>query len=604
MKKLLPSQWTTRLLATTSVDVKYALLEACLIGLFSALAALLLKYGIGWLGGWRIKLIHLYGAHWTLPLVGLSLGVLAGWIVEKLAPAAAGGGIPQVKAALARHPIMLNLRVAVVKTLGTILVLGAGLTLGRRGPTVHIGAALAAQLSRWIPNSPTNRRQMIAAGAAAGLAAGFNAPIAGVFFAVEVVLGTAFTTPAASLILLSAFISSAIASSLLGRHPALELPVYQVFSYWEWLFYLGLGLLASLVAFTYTQSIKLAQASFQGKVPGLKWLGRFPMWIKPVIGGIILGTVALQLPQILGVDYGTVEQILTGSNFSITLLCWLLIVKLIATAISLGSGFVGGVFAPAMFLGACLGATYGNMLASLIPPELSIAPPPAYAIVGMAAVLAASVNAPLTAITLLFELTQSYSIILPLMAAVGVSVWMMELIQSQQATKGLNLPQMGMNLEKQDQRELLEEMLVAEIMSTSYLAMPDSLSMLEAAQKILTSKCHTALIVDKQQQLVGIVTLNDIKSNILELNNPSLDRFPNKVKLQDICTSEILCTYPEETISSALERMGTRGLYLLPVVDQKHPRRILGVINKDQIYLAEDLISTQAALSEYLQHSA
>jgi H+/Cl- antiporter ClcA len=493
-----------------------------------------------------------------------------------------------------------------LKMLAAAISLGTGASLGPESPSVEIGSNIGMILAQLFQVSKERYRLLLGAGAAAGLAAGFNAPIAGVFFALEVVLGTAFTTPAASLILLSAFISAAIASSILGVHPALELPVYQVVSHWEWFFYLGLGLLASLVAFIYTQSIKLAQASFRGEIVGLQWLGALPIWIKPVIGGLILGAIALKLPQVLGVDYGTVEQILTGNKFSLALLGWLLIVKLLATAISLGSGLVGGVFAPAMFLGACLGATYGNILAAVVSPELAIAPPPAYAIVGMAAVLAASVNAPLTAIALLFELTQSYSIILPLMAAVGVSVWIIGLIRSQQATDGLNLQQMGMNLEKQDERELLGQMSVAEMMSNSYLALPNSLSIVEAGQKIVHNKCHTALVMDEQQQLVGIVTLTDIKRNLLELQQQAVERSALSTvqevqsQLQDICTSEVLYTYPEDSISYALERMGTRGLYLLPVVEPDNPRQVVGVISKEQIYVAEDLIATQVALDSFL----
>ncbi|BAZ43585.1 chloride channel protein [Chondrocystis sp. NIES-4102] len=487
-----------------------------------------------------------------------------------------------------------------LKMVAAAISLGTGASLGPESPSVEIGSNIGMILAQLFQVSKERYRLLLGAGAAAGLAAGFNAPIAGVFFALEVVLGTAFTTPAASLILLSAFNSAAIASSILGIHPALKLPVYQVVSYWEWFFYLGLGLLASLVAFIYTQSIKLAQASFRGEIKALSWLSYLPIWTKPVIGGLILGMIALKLPQVLGVDYGTVEQILTGDKFSLSLLGWLLLVKLFATAISLGSGLVGGVFAPAMFLGACLGASYGNILAMVIPPELAIAPPPAYAIVGMAAVLAASVNAPLTAIALLFELTQSYSIILPLMAAVGVSVWIIGLIQSKRATDGLNLQQMGMNLEKQDERELLGQISVAEMMSDSYLALPNSLSVIEAGKKILRNKCHTALVFDQQQQLVGIVTLTDIKRNLVEVEQQILERS----LLQDICTSEVLFAYPEDSISFVLERMGTRGLYLLPVVNPDDPRQVLGIISKDQIYVAEDLIATQVALNSYLSLKA
>ncbi|HEY9770137.1 MAG TPA: chloride channel protein [Coleofasciculaceae cyanobacterium] len=578
------------------------LIVALIVGGGSGLTVVLFRYLIDLFQTWSFEkllgIISIWGG-WTLLLIPTLGGAIVG-TMKWLFPQVLGQDFYTLLKST-REQKIAPWRPA-LKMLAASISLGTGASLGPESPSVEIGANIGIILAQLFQVSKDRYRLLLGAGAAAGLAAGFNAPIAGVFFALEVVLDTAFTTPAASLILLSAFISAAIASSILGVHPALELPTYQVFSYWEWLFYLGLGLLASLVAFTYTQAIKLAQASFRGEIAGLQWLGKLPIWLKPALGGIVLGTVALSLPQVLGVDYGTVEQILRGSQFSLALLSWLLIVKLIVTAISLGSGFVGGVFAPAIFLGACLGSTYGNILALIVPPELAIAPPPAYAIVGMAAVLAASVNAPLTAIALLFELTQNYSIILPLMAAVGVSVWIIGLIQSQQATDGLNLQQMGMNLEKQDERELLGQMSVAEMMSSSYLALPQSLSVLEAGETILSNKSHTALVIDQQQQLIGIVTLADIKRHVLELQQHSAPQ-TDRPQLQDICTLEVLYTYPEEPISSALERMGTRGLYLLPVVDRDNPRLILGVISKEQIYLAEDLILTQAALSSYQVYS-
>jgi chloride channel protein, CIC family len=167
-------------LGRNSIDSRYAILEACLVGFCSALVALCLKQGVGYLGTWRIQATERFGSFLVLPLVGLSLGFLAGWLVENFAPEAAGGGMPQVKAVLAGFPLSCSLRVATVKLFATILILGAGFPLGRRGPTVHIGAALANWLSSFVPTSPEYRRQVMAAGAAAGLAASFNTPIAGV----------------------------------------------------------------------------------------------------------------------------------------------------------------------------------------------------------------------------------------------------------------------------------------------------------------------------------------------------------------------------------------------------------------------------------------
>lgn len=167
---------------------RLAIFEACLIGLVSALGAVLLKSGVGWLGAWRVQTSLLLPAWFVLPGIGLTCGLLAGWLVERVAPETSGSGIPQVKAVLANVPIALDLRVALVKLVGGILALGSGLALGREGPTVQLSAALASQLSRWFPTSPDHRRQLIAAGAGAGLAAAFNTPIAGVLFVVEELL--------------------------------------------------------------------------------------------------------------------------------------------------------------------------------------------------------------------------------------------------------------------------------------------------------------------------------------------------------------------------------------------------------------------------------
>ncbi|PHK35366.1 hypothetical protein VF12_22535 [Nostoc linckia z15] len=165
-----------------------AIAEACVIGLVAALSAVLLKVGSGWLGTWRVQSTRLLPVWLALPIVGLVLGFVAGTLVERLAPEASGSGIPQVKASLANVPIRLSWRVAGVKLLSAIVTIGSGMTLGRQGPTVQVGAGLAAGMSRWVPTSPDHRRQMIAAGAGAGLAAAFNAPIAGVLFIVEELL--------------------------------------------------------------------------------------------------------------------------------------------------------------------------------------------------------------------------------------------------------------------------------------------------------------------------------------------------------------------------------------------------------------------------------
>jgi H+/Cl- antiporter ClcA len=236
-----------------------------------------------------------------------------------------------------------------------------------------------------------------------------------------------------------------------------------------------LGLLASGVSLAYTEAIQLAERCFQGKVRGFAWLGRLPRPLHPIVGGAAVGLVALQLPQILGIGYETVQAMLQDVKFSLPLLLQLLFVKLAMTAISLGSGLVGGIFAPAMFLGASLGSAYGLFLEMLPAMSDRVAGPAAYAMVGMAAVLAGSARAPLTAILLMFELTRDYRIVLPLMAAVGLSVWLVEFVNRRSTAHSLNLQQMGVDVavntpikareQLQDWEDVLGDRIVTELIS-------------------------------------------------------------------------------------------------------------------------------------------
>ena len=363
----------------------------------------------------------------------------------------------------------------ITKMMAASVSLGTGASLGPEAPSVEIGANFGMLLAQVLQLSPERQRLLLGAGAAAGLAAGFNAPIAGVFFALEVVLGSTFATSSVSVVLLASVVSALLAQICLGAQPAFALPVYDVRSPLELPFYMGLGLLASAVSLAYTEAIQLAERCFQGKVPGLGWLGRLPRPVHPIVGGACVGLVALVLPQVLGVGYETVEAMLQDVKFSLPLLLLLLLVKLAVTAISLGSGLVGGIFAPAMFLGASLGSAYGIFLAMVPALADRVAGPPAYAMVGMAAVLAGSARAPLTAILLMFELTRDYRIVLPLMAAVGLSVWLVEWVNRRSAAHSLNLQQMGVDVavnapieareQLQDWEDALGDRIVTELIS-------------------------------------------------------------------------------------------------------------------------------------------
>jgi H+/Cl- antiporter ClcA/CBS domain-containing protein len=573
------------------------LLSAFLIGggtgitvaIFRALIALI--HIASFDGIWRIGF---GGNRWIIPIFPALGGLVVG-ILRWKQPTILG---QSWRALLSdtREQLVSPLR-PVLKLIAAATSIGTGASLGTEGPSAEIGANVGALLGQSFQVSKERYRLLLGAGTAAGLAAGFNAPIAGVFFALEVVLTQTFTSQGASLLLLSAVVSALIARALFGVQPEFDLPSYQLLSNWEWICYIGLGIVASVVSLTYTQAIKFFQALFQGKIARWQWLAQLPPVWPPVIGGLGVGLIALFLPQILGVGYGTVDEILKKEAFPLLILVALLGAKLIATALSLGSGLVGGIFAPALFLGACAGDLYGIILNAVFPPAIAdgIAPPAAYAMVGMAAVLAGSARAPLTSILLLFELTRNYLIILPLMASVGVSVWLVERAQSLPMLDKLALPQMGIGLQKTDNRDLLKDVQVEDFMQKEYLALPATMTLPNAGRAMLQSKSYTALVLNDTKQLVGILSLTDIKRHLLQ--SPDQQTSAQQT-LEKICTTEVLYAYTHEAVLHAIERMDTRGIHTLPVVAEDNPRQILGLLERSQADLAADWVRVQSLLQE------
>jgi H+/Cl- antiporter ClcA/CBS domain-containing protein len=486
-----------------------------------------------------------------------------------------------------------------VKMVAAAVSLGTGASLGPEGPSVEIGANLGMFLGQALHASQERQRLLLGAGAAAGIAAGFNAPIAGVFFALELVLGTTFATSAVSVVVLAAVVASLVAQIGLGAKPAFALPVYEVKSLLELPLYLVLGGLASVVSFTYTQTVDFAREAFQGKISYLSWLSKIPGYLTPVIGGAVVGIVALKFPQVTGIGYETIEAMLQDVQFSVFLLVSILIVKMLMTAVSLGSGLVGGLFAPSMFLGATTGAIYGKSLVLLFPALSSqIAAPPAYAMVGMAAVLASSARAPLTAILLMFELTRDYRIVLPVMACVGLSIWAIERMNPKSKSPD-KLDKLALSVQPDDNLAILRNLHVRDAMDTNYLRLSDRLDILAAGLKLTQNNCHSALVIDDRQELLGIITLHDLSRAIsrAEASLQTSRLLSNSVG--SICTKHLFYADIDEPITDAIDRMNARGLHQLPVIDSTHPDRVVGILQQERIALACSVAATRQALSKY-----
>lgn len=555
-----------------------AIFEASVIGLVSGLAAVLLKQGIGWLGGWRVQMSYHYPVWLVLPLIGLGGGLLAGWLTEWLAPEAAGSGIPQVKAVLAGVPIPLNLRVAIIKMISVILSLGAGLNLGRQGPTVQVGAALAAQLSQWIPTSPEYRRQMIAAGAAAGLAAGFNAPIAGVLFVVE-----EFLQDFSGLTLGSAILASfvgAVVSRLLGGQ-GLSLTLEQIasranFSLQDVPFFLLLGLLAGLFGALFSRGIFFSlRVNRQMLRLSLPW--------KIGLAGLLSGLVMMVLPPGFRDSTGLREMVIVGdTDWQFILLAFT--VKFVLTLVAYGAGTPGGLFAPSLILGAALGQLVGHFAQILeisvgIPLGFpaGVSSPTTYSLAGMGAFFSAVARGPITAIVIVFEITTDFNLVLPLMIGSVVSYLISDRIASGSFYNRL-LSFNGVDLSKYlaNQGGAWSELTAADLMQRRVETLASQMEIGEAKEAFSRSH-HRGFPVVDNGKLVGIVTQSDIA-------DPSRYPTSSTVTLVDIMTPQPVTVSPQDPLSHVLYLLNRFKLSRLPVTEGQ---RLVGIITRADIIRGE-----------------
>lgn len=467
------------------------------------------------------------------------------------------------------------------KALAAVVSLGFGASVGPEDPSVQIGAGVGAWLSRRLRVSTQRSRLLVATGAAAGIATAFNAPIAGVFFAIEIVLRE-FATGSLGVLVLGAVAASVVSRMVFGPYPAFPIPPYALHSPWELPLYLGLGALAALVALVYVRALEWGHKVFHP----------IPRTWRPILAALGVGLMVTYRPELMGDSYDTVSDILYAQDLIPTFLAAFMGLKILATALSLGGGFLGGVFAPSLALGAALGALYGVWMRTLFP-MLNIQPS-AFALVGMAAVLAGAVRAPITAIMLLFEMTNDYHIILPLMAAVVLSVFIGEVFEPE-SVYTLPLAREGLRLGMQRGVDVLERLKVREIMKPAPDILRTTTPLAEAARRMDRVHAHGLPVVDDAGRLYGILSLSDIER--------AVDRNPENIShpAREFCTRELVVTHPNESVADALRKMVRRDIGRLPVVDPQDPTRLLGWLNRIDVLRAYELALMEHALEE--QHA-
>jgi CIC family chloride channel protein len=528
------------------------------------------------------------------PAVG---GLLAGPIIAFFAREAKGHGVPEVMQAIALRGGRIRPRVVVAKVVASALCIGSGGSAGREGPIVQVGAALGSTVGQWLRLSEARVRNLVACGAAAGIAATFNAPIAGVLFAIEIILGELQLGDLGSVVI-SAVTAATIARAFLGDRPAFAIPSYSMKTPWEVLLYAVLGILAACVGVAFIRLLYWFEDRFDG------W--RFPMALKPAIGGLLLGGLAFlyplvlsllglvpgqeiglgfplldHLPHVFGTGFSTIEGALQ-SQLSFGLLFALVFLKMLGTSLTLGSGNSGGIFAPSLFMGAALGGAFGSLAQAVAPG--ATAGPGAFAAVGMAAVFAAAARAPFTAILIVFEMTDDYQLILPLMASVIVSLVIAERLH-RESIYTLKLIRRGIHLRRGLDVDVMETVRVDEVMTSQPVTVPASLSVTRLAGEFVRTGRHGFPVLNEDGSLFGMVSLEDYR-RAMENSKPELS---DDLLVRDIATRNVVSVFPDDSVGTALRRMAPRDLSRLPVVAREDPRRLLGVVRRNDIVRAYEV---------------
>lgn len=424
------------------------------------------------------------------PAVG---GLVYGPLVQRFAREARGHGVPEVMYAVARRGGHIPGRVAVVKALASAITIGSGGSVGREGPIVQIGSALGSTLGRITRMSESQLRTLVACGAAGGIAATFNAPIAGVFFALELILRD-FATRSFAAVMLSSITASVIGRAILGDHPFLALPALHVGQPAEYALFAALGLLAGAVGVLFSKILYLIEDVCD-------WVWRGPEWLRPAVGGLLLGLLLFALPQLYGVGYPVLEASVAG-KYAIGFLLLLVVAKMIATSLTIGIGGSGGVFAPSLVIGAALGAAFGETAGLLIPGLAGQAG--TFALIGMASVFAGSTRAPITAGIILFELTGEYTIILPLLLAVIVATGVSRLLSRDTIYTRKLIPR-GVDLAS-PALPGLRGLTVSSVMSAPPAPIPADRNARAALADLGRSHRRAAPVVGGDGRLMGVLT--------------------------------------------------------------------------------------------------
>ncbi|OYN77572.1 chloride channel protein [Mycolicibacterium sphagni] len=488
---------------------------------------------------------------WFLLLTPVIAGAVYGPLVHWFAPEARGHGVPEVMYAVSHRGGRIAPQVSLVKAVASALCIGGGGSVGREGPIVQIGSATGSTVAQLLRLDTPRMRLLVACGAAAGISATFNAPLAGPFFAMELILRD-FTAESFGAVVLASVTADVVGRAMLGDHPFLSLPGFTVHTPVEYVFYVALGVAAGVVGVAFSKILYLIEDACD-------WVWRGPEWARPAAGGLVIGALLIALPQMYGVGYPVLENAVEG-RYAIGMLLVLMVGKMIATSLTIGIGGSGGVFAPTLFIGAMAGTAFGTIVHGLFPGVTESAG--AYGLIGMGAALGGATGAPITAVIILFELTGEYSIILPLMAAVVMAAGTGHLL-SKSTIYTAKLWRRGVNFDTAAAAHT--DFTAGEIAVAAPDPLPEHASLDDATAALATAPLGMLAVVGADGHYTGCVSAQDVAEALDDPNPP-----PTIKTLIGLPTAVATDT----DASKILAKLRGRGDTGLPVLSRDHSRLV------------------------------
>ena len=472
------------------------------------------------------------------------------------------------------------LRTIFTRGVASAITLGTGGSAGQEGPIAQIGGAIGSQFGQAFKVSGDRLKVLVACGVSAGIAATFNAPIAGVFFAQEIVLLSSFELSSFTSIVIASGMSTVVSRALLGNVPAFVVPPYVLTSHYELLLYVVLGGIIGVLAVAFIESHFRIKDIFTA-------IPLHPL-VKPALGGLLVGIIGIGLPQVFGNGYEFMELVMHGSGVWY-LLGALILFKALATSITLGSGLPGGLFAPSLYIGAVAGGFFGKLAQMLFPNVVGA--PGAYALVGMGAFLSAATHAPMTAIFLLFEMTGSYEVIIPIMLTCVIGTAICRHFKDD-SLDTVELSKAGIDLEAGKERNIMKSLNVSEVMTRDPESIPENMTLGQFAQFTASTRHTNFPLVDRRGALTGIISVQDFMGVVFERDLMDL------VVVKELATLNVITVNEDDNLDTAMRKIGYRNIEQLPVVDRGDEKKLVGIISRRDMISAYNRALMTRSLGE------